>query len=105
MAGVTRRIQPRKDTTMFRRLLTAAIAAVALTTVATPAFAGGHYYKKVTCYQTVTEYETRCVAYEVCVTKYDECGHPYQATEIRYRHIQVPVKKTVPVVKWVKVCY
>ncbi len=88
---------------MFRRLLTAAVAACTLASV--PAFAGnyGHQYKKITTYETVVHYETRREAYQVQVTHYNAYHQPYTVTETRYRHVQVPVKKVVPVVKWVKV--
>jgi hypothetical protein len=60
-------------------------------------------YQKVVCYKTVTCYETRNELYQVCVTKYDHCGNPYQAYETRYRAIQVPVYKQVAYTKYVKV--
>ncbi len=49
------------------------------------------------CYQTVTVYETRQVPYQVCETRYDECGRCYTVTVTRYRCVQVPVTRRVPV--------
>jgi hypothetical protein len=63
----------------------------------------GYVLKKVTCYETVVCYETHTEAYKVCVTKYDHCYQPYHVYETRYRDVQVPVKKQVAVVKYVKV--
>jgi hypothetical protein len=63
----------------------------------------GYVLKKVTSYETVVSYETRTEAYKVCVTKYDYYGQPYQTYEVRYRTVQVPVKKQVAVVKYVRV--
>jgi len=59
--------------------------------------------KKVTVYETVICHETQCVAYKVCVTRYDRCGRPYSVQETRYREVQVPVKKVVASTRYVKV--
>ena len=89
---------------MIRKLLTAAVATVAL---AVPAFAHEPCctYKKVTCYETVVSYETRQEAYTKCITLYDSCYRPYTVHRTFYRDVQVPVKKVVAVTKLVKVCY
>jgi hypothetical protein len=63
----------------------------------------GYVLKKVVCYENVVSYETRSEAYQVCVTKYDHCYQPYHVYETRYRDVQVPFKKQVAVVKYVKV--
>lgn len=55
------------------------------------------------CDETVIEYVTRQVAYEKPVTRYDHCGRPYVDCATCYREVQVPVRKTVPLVKWQKV--
>ena len=91
-----------------KRLLLTAVAAPALTLglAATDAHASdgyGCHYKTVTCYERVTCYETRQEAYTKCVTLYDHCGRPYEATRTCYRDVQVPVTKVVPVYKRVKV--
>ncbi len=59
--------------------------------------------KKVTVYETVTCYETQCVAYKVCVTRYDHCGNSYTVNVTRYREVQVPVQKVVARVRYVKI--
>jgi hypothetical protein len=62
------------------------------------------YYKVVTCYEKVIEYETR----SVCVTRkticYDECGHPYVVSKNVTEHVKVPVTRYVAVTKRVKIC-
>ncbi len=59
--------------------------------------------KKVIVYETVICCETQCVAYKVCVTRYDRCGNPYPVQETRYREVQVPVKKVVARTRYVMV--
>jgi hypothetical protein len=84
------------------RFILAALTAIVLTI--TPAVAGECYsYKKVTTYKTVVCYEARQQAYTKCVVEYDHCGRPYKVHKTFYRTVQVPVKKQVPVVSWVKV--
>ena len=62
-------------------------------------------YKKVVCDETVVVWVAKEVPHTVEVVKYDHCGKPYTVCVTNYKTIQVPVKKTVQVVKWVKVCY
>jgi len=61
-------------------------------------------YQRVTTYQCVTTYETRRVAYQEPITRYDACGRPYTATRTCYRTVQVAVTKKVPVTRLVRVC-
>ncbi len=93
------------------RIVLAGLMAVALAaTGTTQAKASGYYddckpcYKKVVCYDTVICYETRSESYTKYVTKYDHCGRAYCCEVVCYRDVQVPVKKYVARVKWVK-CY
>jgi hypothetical protein len=94
---------------MFARLTAVAMAAGLVLAVGGTARAGDPYcavtyvVKKITVCEPVTVYETRCEAYRVCVTRYDECGHPYANYETRYHNVQVPVQKVVTVTKIVKV--
>jgi hypothetical protein len=96
---------------MGRFLLAGLMAAAMALTGATSAKASNYYndyckpcYKKVVCYETVTCWETRTESYTKYVTKYDHCGRAYTCPVVCYRDVQVPYKKVVPVVKWVK-CY
>jgi hypothetical protein len=50
-------------------------------------------------YKTIVCYETRSVPCTETVTRYDECGHCYQAQVTVYHNVRVAVKKVV------KVCY
>ncbi|HBI47015.1 MAG TPA: hypothetical protein DDY78_29800 [Planctomycetales bacterium] len=50
-------------------------------------------------YKTVVCYETHTVPCTETVTRYDECGHCYQAQVTSYHKVRVAVKKLV------KVCY
>ncbi len=90
-----------------KRILVAAVATLALiggsAQASDPYCPPAYVIKKVTCYETVTCYATRCVTYKVCVTKYDHCGYPYHVYETRYREVEVPVQKQVAVTKYVKV--
>ena len=63
----------------------------------------GFAWKKVVNYQTVMHYVDKHEAYTDYVTEYDHCYKPYQKAITKYRTIQVPVYKQVPVVSWVKV--
>jgi hypothetical protein len=47
-------------------------------------------------------YETPDSAYTEEVMKDDACGKPYTVRVTRTRQVEVPVKKSVPVTKWVK---
>jgi hypothetical protein len=60
-------------------------------------------YKKVVTYKTVIEYKSEQEAYSKYVTEYDHCHKPYQVKKTFYRDVQVPVKKQIPVISWVKV--
>lgn len=55
---------------------------------------GGYGYVS---YRLVVTYVCKEVPYEVCVVKYDHCGHPYHAYETHYRTVHVPVTKYVKV--------
>jgi len=48
-------------------------------------------------YRRVITYETRTQDYVVCVTRYDHCGHAYNAYETRTRLVSVPVASWVRV--------
>ena len=48
-----------------------------------------------TYYRWVTVYQWKLQAYRACVVRYDHCGRPYTAHVIRYRWVQVPVRKRV----------
>ena len=61
-------------------------------------------YRKVVTYQTVTTFVLKEVPHEKVVTKYDHCGKPYTVVVTCYKTVEVPVTKTVPVVKYVKIC-
>ena len=100
---IVRNHSTRKDRIMFRKLLAAAVATAAL---AAPAAANECCtYKAVTTYETVITYVTRTESYQKNFTLYDYCNRPYVVTRTFYRDVQVPVKKIVPVTKYVKVCY
>ena len=60
-------------------------------------------FKKVITYKTLIEYKTEQEAYTRYVTEYDHCDKPYQVLKTFYRDIQVPVKKVIPMINWVKV--
>jgi hypothetical protein len=60
-------------------------------------------YKKVVNYKTVIEYKTIQESYTKWVIEYDHCDKPYQVKKTFYRDVEVPVKKYVPIVTWVKV--
>jgi len=62
-------------------------------------------YKKVTHWETVVTWEVRREAYQKDFVLYDHCDRPYTVARTLYRDVKVPVKKSVPVTKWVKVCY
>ena len=87
----------------FAKWLAAVVIAVGLSGAVASAsdYAG---YKKVVTYQTVTTYVLKPVPYEKAVTKYDYCGKPYTVIVICYKTVEVPVTKTIAVVKYVKVC-
>jgi hypothetical protein len=94
---------------MGRILIAGVMAAALAMTGAAPAKASDYddykpCYKKVICYETVTCWQTKTEAYTKYVTKYDHCGYPYTCPVTCYRTVQVPYKKYVPYVKWVK-CY
>jgi len=61
--------------------------------------------KKVTQIEWVTTWETRREPYQKNFTLYDDCGRPYTVERTCYRDVKVPVRKPVPVEKWIKVCY
>lgn len=93
----------------MKKVICGLAAAVVLSLgLAGNAKAGGYdpccHLKKVVTYECVISYECRTEAYQKAVTCYDHCGKPYTVWKTCYREVQVPVKKTVPVVKWVKVC-
>lgn len=58
-------------------------------------------YKKVVTYKTVVTYVEKEVPYTVEVVKYDSYGKAYKTTVTKYKTVEVPVKKQVPVVKYV----
>jgi hypothetical protein len=60
-------------------------------------------YKKVVTYKTVIEYKVVKEEVVKYVTEYDDHGKPYQVKKVFFKEVEVPVKKTVPVVTWVKV--
>ena len=76
---------------MIRKMLLGLGMTLALTGAATAGDYCPPKYKYVTCYETVTCWEVRKEAYTKCVTKYDHCGKPYQATVTCYRDVKVPV--------------
>ena len=93
----------------IKKVFAAGVVATGLTFGASSAQANGYeseccHYKKVTSYDCVISYECRKEAYQKEVTKYDHCGKAYCEYVTCYRTVEVPVKKYVPVVKWVKVC-
>lgn len=47
-------------------------------------------------YHRVTYYVTQEVPVQVCVTRYDYCGRPYQTYQTVYRTVEVPVTRWVP---------
>lgn len=61
-------------------------------------------YKKVVCEETITIEVIKEVSYTKEVVKYDYCGKPYTVCVTCYQEVKVPAKKTITVVKWVKVC-
>lgn len=68
-------------------------------------YRGGCKYKKVIEYVTDVRYEKREEAYTKYVTEYDHCGKPYSVKKVCYREIEVPVKYTRAVCKYIKVCH
>ena len=64
-----------------------------------PAHAGDYALSCTPTYhvEVVTVFVPKTVAYRTCVTLYDECGRPYQATQTCHRTIRVPVQKCVVV--------
>jgi len=61
-------------------------------------------FKKVITYKTVIDYKIETVHITKWVTEYDDCGKPYKVKKTFCKEIEVPCKKVVAVVKWVKVC-
>jgi len=59
-------------------------------------------YKKVVSYKTVIEYKTIQEAFTKWVIEYDHCYKPVKVKKTFYRDVEVPVKKQIPVVTWVK---
>ncbi len=57
-------------------------------------FGGGHHCVS---YRPVVSYVCKEIPYEVCVVRYDHCGHPYHAYETQYRTVHVPVTRYVKV--------
>jgi hypothetical protein len=57
------------------------------------------YREPAPCYRQVwvTDYCTREVPYQVCVTAYDHCGNPYHVYRTAYRTVSYPVRKLVTV--------
>lgn len=60
-------------------------------------------YRKVVTYQTVTEYRVVKEEYTQWVTEGDHDGRPVQVKKTFYKEVEVPVRKVIPVVTWVKV--
>jgi hypothetical protein len=60
-------------------------------------------YKKVVTYKTIIEYKTIQQVYYKWVIEYDHCYKPYKVKKTFYRDVEVPVKKVIPIVTWVKV--
>ncbi len=94
---------------VLKKILVAVVVALAVGAIGNaarawdPACLSICVWKEATGYKTVTCYETRCETYQVCVTKYDHCGNPYNVYQNRTREVQVPVTKQVPYTKYVKV--
>ena len=91
---------------MNKLMLTAALALFGFGFTGTMAQATDPccHYKKVVCEEYVTVWVTKSVPYEKEIVKSDHCNKPYIVTVTCYKDVQVPVKKCVTVVKWVKVC-
>jgi hypothetical protein len=60
-------------------------------------------YRKVVTYQTVIEYRVVKEEYVQWVTESDHDGRPVQVKKTFCKEVEVPVRKVIPVVTWVKV--
>lgn len=89
----------------MKKLLLATILGIAGLTATSTATASEpcYTYKRVTCYETVTDWVCKEVPCVKTVVKYDHCGKPYTVNVSYTKIVEVPVKKTVAVTKLVKV--
>ena len=60
-------------------------------------------FKKVISYKTIIEYKTIQKAFTKWVIEYDHYHKPVKVLKTFYKDVQVPVKKEIPVINWVKV--